>query len=45
VALGEPWDRPAVPFHLLLALDRDGADAAGVCARSCPISTNWCSAE
>jgi hypothetical protein len=29
VALGEPWDRPAVPFHLLLHLDRDGADAAG----------------
>lgn len=28
VAQGEPWDRPAVPFHLLLHLDRDGGGEA-----------------
>ena len=28
VALGEAWDRPAVPFHLLLRLDRKESDVA-----------------
>ncbi|MGZ4183049.1 MAG: hypothetical protein ACXVUL_20485 [Solirubrobacteraceae bacterium] len=26
VAQGEAWDRPAVPFHLLLGFGRDRAD-------------------
>jgi RNAse (barnase) inhibitor barstar len=33
VAQGEPWDRPAVPFHLLLHLDDDGGGDAGASRR------------